>query len=142
MTILYSAIILTLSLLGSFGVIYRKVFLLRTRSSFDTYRQDVIDNSFVFNFGYTLSDKAASLFNFIVEYFFDNIKPHVDNLVDSSAELMHLVSARMARKFIQFSNFIQGKRVLKNRGTTSLFIRDMATYADKPKRGRPRKIQF
>lgn len=127
------------SLLMMFLILYRKVLSIR-KEEIILSKDKIIDNSFVFGLGKTLSVLAVNLWDFVINYFFDKIKPHIDSAIDIGAEIAHTVFAKIARKLIQLSNFIQGKRVLKNRGSTSLFLKNMGGYANtSTNMGRSRK---
>ncbi len=56
-----------------------------------------------------------------------NLRPHAHDLASFVAAKMYKISSWLAREFLKFYNFIQGRRVLKNSGKTSIFIQDMGT---------------
>ncbi len=56
-----------------------------------------------------------------------SVRPHAHDLVSNILSRLYKLSSWSAREFLKFYNFIQGRKVLKNSGKTSIFIRDIAS---------------
>lgn len=56
------------------------------------------------------------------------MKPHVQSIASFLTRYLYKLSSSVAQESLRLYNFVQGKRTLKNTGTTSLFLRDMAKH--------------
>ncbi|MDO8493279.1 MAG: hypothetical protein Q7S19_01920 [bacterium] len=56
-----------------------------------------------------------------------NLRPHAHDIISFVVAKMYKVSSWLAREFLKFYNFIQGRKVLKNSGRQSIFIQDMGS---------------
>ena len=56
------------------------------------------------------------------------MRPHIHAFASAVAKRFYKISSGAAQESLRLYNFIQGKKTLKNAGTTSLFIRDMAKH--------------
>ncbi len=61
---------------------------------------------------------------FFVAYYL-KIRPHAHDLISFLASRLYRLSAWFALEFLKFYNFIQGRKIIKNSGSASLFIRDI-----------------
>lgn len=59
------------------------------------------------------------------------IRPHAHDFVSMIFSKMYKISSWFAQEFLKFYNFIQGRKVLKSAGNTSVFIRDIAVAKEK-----------
>lgn len=76
-----------------------------------------------------IAEFLRSLRRRVVESLHDiylGIRPHAHDLVAFVVAKMYKISSWFAREFLKFYNFIQGRKVLKNSGKTSIFIRDIS----------------
>ncbi len=53
------------------------------------------------------------------------IRPHAHDFISSIVSRLYKISSWFALEFLKFYNFIQGRKVLKNSGNASSFIRDI-----------------
>ncbi len=114
---------------GALFMLYKKAYFVR-RSRVATGGNDQVIFDDIDNPVQYLVEMIEVAKEYIKMLFEKHIKVAMDRSIDRMAEVGHQLSSVIARKFIQLSNFIQGKRVLRNKGTTSLFIKDIAAYKD------------
>ena len=112
-------IILSLaSFLGAAFLLMKKIYEMAPHV--ETTIHDVHTN-FILDFLQMLQEEIKNILREV--YLF--LRPYAHDLVSSIASMMYKMSAWLAGEFLKFYNFIQGRKVLKNSGNTSMFIRDI-----------------
>ena len=71
-----------------------------------------------------LKAKAREVYDEVSAY----IQPYIHSFATTIMKTLYRISSSAAQESLRLYNFIQGKKTLKNAGTTSLFIRDMAKH--------------
>lgn len=115
----YLIIIALISFTGAGLMLYKKI--QETAPHIEFTGADVHTN-FIFDFLKMSLDWTRKTLDDI----YLRARPHVHDLISFIFSKMYKMSSWFAQEFLKFYNFIQGRKVLKNGGSTSVFIRDIA----------------
>ena len=56
------------------------------------------------------------------------LHPHIEKLFLKLVDLTHKVTFKVGQKFIRISNAVKGKGVLRNKGSASFFLKNIAEH--------------
>ncbi|MFA5987483.1 MAG: hypothetical protein WC797_02430 [Candidatus Paceibacterota bacterium] len=116
-------IITTISAVGAASVILRKVYKLRPQTNsggiFD------VGDAFWANCSATLEDRLKKISRETSRFFNKEVRPKIVKFLFITAEKIHALASVAIDKFVYLSLVAQGKRSSRNKGATSLFIRDL-----------------
>ena len=68
----------------------------------------------------TLQEQGAKIYLFL--------HPHIEKLFLKLVDLTHRLTFRLGQKFIRISNAVKGKGVLRNKGSASFFLKNIAEH--------------
>ena len=70
---------------------------------------------------------------------YHKVRPHAHDLVSYFAAKMYKLSSWSAQEFLRFYNFIQGRKELRGKQTTSSFLTDITRHKEQTRAGTSRK---
>jgi hypothetical protein len=125
---IYLTILSLGSFSGAFFMLYKKIELVAPHVE---YAGDHAHTNFIADFFRTVKNWTKETLNDI----YLKIRPHAHDLVSLIFSKMYKISSWFAQEFLKFYNFIQGRKILKNAGSTSVFIRDIAVVKEQEVEG-------
>ncbi len=85
-------------------------------------------SNFIFDF-FRIARKRITAF---IRGVYSQFRPHFHQFISYIVSRLYRLSSWFAEELLNFYNFIQGRKVLKNSGKTSIFIRDITGDKYKP----------
>ena len=114
----YLAVLSLISFLGSMFMLFKKVQEVAPHA--ESVGSEAHTN-FIFDFFRTLVHRTKE----VATNAYLAIRPQIHDLMSTAASKMYKLSSWSAKECLKLHDFIQGRKVLKNTGNTSIFIRDI-----------------